>query len=120
MRAGRTSRRKALGRLQTQSAKLRSEGIEGGARESGEGDGRGDVQQLGAAGGGFQAAGQEKREILSGEQGRRSEEHTSELQSLRHLVCRLLLEKKKQRANRRGGDSGSPQAGGCPGASQAR
>src|SRR5205814_7847623 len=25
----------------------------------------------------------------------RSEEHTSELQSLRHLVCRLLLEKKK-------------------------
>src|SRR5258705_4785774 len=27
--------------------------------------------------------------------GTRSEEHTSELQSLRHLVCRLLLEKKK-------------------------
>src|SRR5437899_11122524 len=27
----------------------------------------------------------------------RSEEHTSELQSLRHLVCRLLLEKKKNR-----------------------
>src|SRR5262245_63582418 len=27
---------------------------------------------------------------------RRSEEHTSELQSLRHLVCRLLLEKKNQ------------------------
>src|SRR5262245_62392852 len=27
----------------------------------------------------------------------RSEEHTSELQSLRHLVCRLLLEKKKYR-----------------------
>src|ERR1035441_10715135 len=27
----------------------------------------------------------------------RSEEHTSELQSLRHLVCRLLLEKKKPR-----------------------
>src|SRR5947199_9505306 len=25
----------------------------------------------------------------------RSEEHTSEIQSLRHLVCRLLLEKKK-------------------------
>src|ERR1035438_10681975 len=32
----------------------------------------------------------------------RSEEHTSELQSLRHLVCRLLLEKKnKNRAGRR-------------------
>src|SRR5690625_6078259 len=31
---------------------------------------------------------------LSGQ--RRSEEHTSELQSRGHLVCRLLLEKKKQ------------------------
>src|SRR5438045_4342560 len=30
-----------------------------------------------------------------GDAGVRSEEHTSELQSLRHLVCRLLLEKKK-------------------------
>src|ERR1035438_10601470 len=29
----------------------------------------------------------------------RSEEHTSELQSLRHLVCRLLLEKKKDKAD---------------------
>src|SRR3989442_5322629 len=28
---------------------------------------------------------------------RRSEEHTSELQSRPHLVCRLLLEKKKQK-----------------------
>src|SRR5262245_65033859 len=28
--------------------------------------------------------------------GSRSEEHTSELQSLRHLVCRLLLEKKNR------------------------
>src|SRR5262245_62488315 len=28
---------------------------------------------------------------------RRSEEHTSELQSLRHLVCRLLLEKKNRK-----------------------
>src|SRR5258705_11282564 len=31
---------------------------------------------------------------------RRSEEHTSELQSLRHLVCRLLLEKKKKIKNK--------------------
>src|SRR5258705_11946392 len=31
----------------------------------------------------------------------RSEEHTSELQSLRHLVCRLLLEKKKKHCNPR-------------------
>src|SRR2546425_5689249 len=29
----------------------------------------------------------------------RSEEHTSELQSLAYLVCRLLLEKKKQNKN---------------------
>src|SRR5258705_10003769 len=35
--------------------------------------------------------------------GPRSEEHTSELQSLRHLVCRLLLEKKK--TNRSAADS---------------
>src|SRR5690554_6768670 len=31
-----------------------------------------------------------------GLKGERSEEHTSELQSRPHLVCRLLLEKKKQ------------------------
>src|SRR3989441_12350135 len=30
---------------------------------------------------------------------RRSEEHTSELQSLAYLVCRLLLEKKKKKQN---------------------
>src|SRR2546422_2883838 len=30
--------------------------------------------------------------------GLRSEEHTSELQSRLHLVCRLLLEKKKKRS----------------------
>src|SRR2546422_8554856 len=40
--------------------------------------------------------------------GDRSEEHTSELQSRLHLVCRLLLEKKKTRRkrqrNRRRGD----------------
>src|SRR2546422_5878925 len=34
----------------------------------------------------------------AGEQGERSEEHTSELQSRLHLVCRLLLEKKKKNA----------------------
>src|SRR2546422_3396967 len=33
--------------------------------------------------------------ILHGLKGMRSEEHTSELQSRLHLVCRLLLEKKK-------------------------
>src|SRR5258708_12483935 len=33
--------------------------------------------------------------------GRRSEEHTSELQSPDHLVCRLLLEKKKKTTSAR-------------------
>src|SRR5437016_12051238 len=33
--------------------------------------------------------------IVGGADGGRSEEHTSELQSLTNLVCRLLLEKKK-------------------------
>src|ERR1035441_9085954 len=37
----------------------------------------------------------------------RSEEHTSELQSLRHLVCRILLEKNKRRSLDHGG-SGPP------------
>src|SRR5437899_7674390 len=35
--------------------------------------------------------------FLLDEVDKRSEEHTSELQSLRHLVCRLLLEKKKKK-----------------------
>src|SRR5438093_7251612 len=33
--------------------------------------------------------------------GSRSEEHTSELQSLTNLVCRLLLEKKKKKKNKK-------------------
>src|SRR5256885_6939131 len=41
---------------------------------------------------------------------RRSEEHTSELQSPCNLVCRLLLEKKKKRRTR--------QAPGCYGCAQ--
>src|SRR2546422_4502398 len=32
--------------------------------------------------------------------GRRSEEHTTELQSRLHLVCRLLLEKKKRQLSK--------------------
>src|SRR5258705_9895744 len=41
----------------------------------------------------------------------RSEEHTSELQSLRHLVCRLLLEKKKKH---RSGSERRPRQRRCP------
>src|SRR5690625_6681246 len=36
----------------------------------------------------------EEQSIAGGDYGLRSEEHTSELQSRGHLVCRLLLEKK--------------------------
>src|SRR5437867_13218209 len=35
--------------------------------------------------------------VVSGKDGSRSEEHTSELQSPYDLVCRLLLEKKKKK-----------------------
>src|SRR5258705_3281042 len=45
--------------------------------------------------GGFGVVGQ-PQELLEGTTEPRSEEHTSELQSLRHLVCRLLLDKKKK------------------------
>src|SRR2546429_1930692 len=38
----------------------------------------------------------------------RSEEHTSELQSRLHLVCRLLLEKKKRNTIQRGPDTSLP------------
>src|SRR5260370_13833119 len=40
-----------------------------------------------------------KGEPGNGDFAQRSEEHTSELQSHLNLVCRLLLEKKKQTAN---------------------
>src|SRR5690349_24002670 len=62
-----------------------------------------------AAGGGGRVRG--GRRVAAGDRGAgragpprhrgdRSEEHTSELQSRRDLVCRLLLEKKKKKLNR--------------------
>src|SRR5947208_6073037 len=42
------------------------------------------------------AAGKADADLMAAEHGVRSEEHTSELQSPDHLVCRLLLEKKKR------------------------
>src|SRR2546426_9235780 len=46
------------------------------------------------------ASGQLHRPVRRGERQRaRSEEHTSELQSPCNLVCRLLLEKKKNKTN---------------------
>src|SRR2546421_4863811 len=41
------------------------------------------------------------RSRLAGHTDRRSEEHTSELQSRSDLVCRLLLEKKKKKKNKK-------------------
>src|SRR3712207_8829971 len=67
----------------------------------------GDLQHLGQlaksrlVGPELEAAGQIRLVLAPGSDpgrpvGRRSEEHTSELQSRQYLVCRLLLEKKKK------------------------
>src|SRR6266404_9594155 len=40
-----------------------------------------------------------ERSLAEMDERARSEEHTSELQSLAYLVCRLLLEKKKKKKN---------------------
>src|SRR3989442_9723027 len=45
--------------------------------------------------------------------GGRSEEHTSELQSRPHLVCRLLLEKKKNRGGRGNGRKNDKRRSKC-------
>src|SRR5438034_5381386 len=45
------------------------------------------------------------RELRAEPRARRSEEHTSELQSHSDIVCRLLLEKKKKIENPRGTDT---------------
>src|SRR5690625_6726532 len=52
---------------------------------------------------GADVAGGCRRHPGSPPNGRRSEEHTSELQSRGHLVCRLLLEKKNRDPARREG-----------------
>src|SRR5262249_52246618 len=61
-------------------------------------------------------AGPARRRRSPGGSGSRSEEHTSELQSLTNLVCRLLLEKKKNSrlALRDGRSSPSPTAHSAP------
>src|SRR5438876_1344345 len=50
---------------------------------------------------GDQGRSRQTRQRADGRVGVRSEEHTSELQSPVHLVCRLLLEKKKRRTQAR-------------------
>src|SRR5437879_9652297 len=42
-----------------------------------------------------------RNRAVSSRMGRRSEEHTSELQSPMYLVCRLLLEKKKKKQKKK-------------------
>src|SRR3712207_8209712 len=63
-------------------------------------DARGRGERLGEARRGTAASGAQRRgqgRLREGDHsGRRSEEHTSELQSRQYLVCRLLLEKKKK------------------------
>src|SRR5258708_11358398 len=55
-----------------------------------------DLERAGAAVGGAQIRQSRSSEWTDPGPGDRSEEHTSELQSPDHLVCRLLLEKKKK------------------------
>src|SRR5438552_8265689 len=65
----------------------------GAFRRSGAVDGVGVVQPIDAG-----AGGELRRDrVRQVQPGGRSEEHTSELQSPDHLVCRLLLEKKKKK-----------------------
>src|SRR2546422_5085105 len=51
-------------------------------------------------GAGARGRGRGENRVGNRDRGRRSEEHTSELQSRLHLVCRLLLEKKKKKRSR--------------------
>src|SRR5439155_12582869 len=52
--------------------------------------------ELGGSVTGEHGIGVEKIDFMEKQFNKRSEEHTSELQSRGHLVCRLLLEKKKK------------------------
>src|SRR5262249_60807887 len=55
-----------------------------------------DIVEVGAGGGSLAWCDAGERAAAGVAPGERSEEHTSELQSLTNLVCRLLLEKKKR------------------------
>src|SRR5687768_17850329 len=52
----------------------------------------------------------QREEPLSPQEAERSEEHTSELQSRLHLVCRLLLEKKNSKVTITSSDCRSDNA----------
>src|SRR3712207_7235690 len=71
-----------------------------GAREEGDGEARrcppALAREAGAVLGRRRRGDRLGRAVADGAGRRRSEEHTSELQSRQYLVCRLLLEKKKK------------------------
>src|SRR3712207_7220313 len=54
---------------------------------------------IASVGGALRSAGSRWSALALGLFGARSEEHTSELQSRQYLVCRLLLEKKKNKTS---------------------
>src|SRR3712207_8954907 len=63
--------------------------------------GRPPAVSAGPGGGRAAPRGQTDAPALPPARSRRSEEHTSELQSRQYLVCRLLLEKKTEQGSRR-------------------
>src|SRR2546425_4963883 len=69
------------------------------ARRAGRRRGRGAAPHAGARRGAAQLLRRARRDTAP--RSTRSEEHTSELQSLAYLVCRLLLEKKKKTNNQK-------------------
>src|SRR5207253_10267688 len=71
-------------------------------QRNGDGSRRGEVERCGSPCIARRALGRQSAHsyLSRRESSERSEEHTSELQSRGHLVCRLLLEKKKKNNNK--------------------
>src|SRR5262245_22645506 len=89
---------KGIGALIVRDRKAVEAIIHGGGQQFGIRPGTENVPGIIALGAAVRLATQEQQALaarLRELRDERSEEHTSELQSLRHLVCRLLLEKKK-------------------------
>src|SRR3712207_8155340 len=83
------------------SEDLRGEGVRQGRQQASGLRGRPGLPPARGSAGGLEggsagpvAAGDARHRSYAANQGDRSEEHTSELQSRQYLVCRLLLEKK--------------------------
>src|SRR2546425_8445645 len=76
---------------------FRSRRRRGRAQRGGDGSRQGDTERGAGRLGGERVTRQRLEQLFRQWPRLRSEEHTSELQSLAYLVCRLLLEKKKKR-----------------------